>query len=246
MDDEPLLRLRGWVLDVRPVPDPFDFQARSGERWVLVGTVDSGRRELIRSIAGLANPRAGHLELLGHAIEPLGPRAQARLRSRIGVVLEHAGLVPAWSVFENLALLIRYHRLAPADQIEDRVSAFVESCRLPRAILPRLASELSPLESRWVGLLRALIIQPRLFLVSGYLPQETLVASYSVWAFFEEVIEPMNMAILVDAGPRAFPIGPETRLLVMEQGTLLAAGRASELGEHPDARVRRHAGGDHA
>lgn len=246
MDDEPLMRLRGWVLDVRPVPEPFDFQARAGELWVLVGTVDSGRRELIRSIAGLANPRAGRLELFGHAVEPLGPRARARLRSRIGVVLEHPGLVPAWSVFENLSLLVRYHRLVPVDEIEDRVTAFVESCRVPRAILSRLASELSPLESRWVGLLRALLVRPRLLLVSAYLPQETLVAGYSVWAFFEEVVEPMNMTILVDAGPRALPVSRETRLLVMEQGTLLAAGRAGELGEHRDVRVRRQAGVGHA
>lgn len=246
MDDEPLLRLRGWVLDMRPVPEPLDFQALSGELWVLAGTVDSGRRELIRSIAGLASPSAGRIELFGRDVEPLGPRARTRLRSRIGVVLEHPGLLPAWSVFENLALLVRYHRLVPADEIEERVTAFVESCRVPRAILPRLASELSPLENRWVGLLRALIIQPRLLLVGGYLPQETLAAGYSVWAFFEEVVEPMNMTILVDAGPRALPIGPETRLLVMERGTLLAAGRAGDLREHSDVRVRRHAGGDRA
>lgn len=246
MDDEPLLRLCGWVLDMRPIPEPFDFQARPGELWVLAGTVDSGRRELIRSIAGLADPKAGRIELFGHDVEPLGPRARMRLRSRIGVILEQPGLVPAWSVFENLSLLVRYHRLVPIDEIEDRVTAFVESCRLPRRILPRLASELSPLESRWVGLLRALIIQPRLLLVGGYLPQETLVAGYSVWAFFEEVVEPMNMTILVDAGPQALPVGPETRLLVMERGTVLAAGRAGEFSEYPDARVRRHTGGDHA
>ncbi len=123
MDDEPPLRLRGWVLDLRPVPEPFDFQARSGELWVLVGAVDSGRRELIRSIAGLASPRAGRIELFGRDVEPLGPRARARLRSRIGVVLEQPGLVPAWSVFGNLSLLVRYHGLVPADEIEERVIA---------------------------------------------------------------------------------------------------------------------------
>ncbi len=238
--------LRGLGLDLSPPPRPFDFRAMAGETWMLVGAVGSGRRELIRTIAGLAAPRTGRIELFGQAVERMWPRARARLRGRIGVVLEHAGLVPAWSVFENLALLVRYHRLAPDGEVEGYVTAFVESCRLSPAILARQASELSPLESSWIGLLRALVIKPGLLLVSAYLPQETLVAGYGVWAFFEEVVAPMQMTIMVDAGPRALPVGPESRLLVMDQGTLLAADRAGDLAGHPDALVRRFARFDHA
>ncbi len=243
---EPVLRVREWVLDRFPVPVPFDFQVMPGELWMLVGAVDSGRRELIWSLAGLAAPRVGSLELFGRDVARLGPRARAALHSRIGVVLEHAGLVPAWSVFENLALLVRYHRLVPDHAVEDYVVDFVESCRLSRAILSRLASDLSPLESRWIGLLRALVIRPRLLLVSAYLPQETLVAGYGVWAFFAEVVEPMNMGVLVDAGPQALPINAGTRLLVMNEGTMLVAGKAGELADHPDTKVRRHVRFDHA
>jgi ABC-type ATPase involved in cell division len=243
---EVALRARGWVLDRRPAPKPFDFQMMPSELWMLVGAVDSGRRELIHSLAGLVEPQAGRLELFGHDVAQLGSRARAEVHRQIGVVLEQPGLVPAWSVFENLALLVRYHRLVPGDAVEDYVVEFVESCRLPRALLTRLASDLSLLESQWIGLLRALVIRPRLLLVSTYLPQETLVAGYGVWTFFAEVVEPMGMAILVDAGPQALPIGAETRLLVMDEGTLLAAGQAAELAQHPDATVRRHVRLHHA
>ncbi|MDG4555595.1 MAG: ATP-binding cassette domain-containing protein [Candidatus Competibacter sp.] len=243
---EAVVRLHDLRLDLCPPPPPFDFQAMAGETWMLVGAVGSGRRELIRTIAGLAAPRAGRIELFGQALERMGPRARARLRGWIGVVLEHAGLVPAWSVFENLALLVRYHRLVPPSELEEYVTAFVESCRLPPALLARPASELSPLESNWVGLLRALVIKPKLLLISAYLPQETLVAGYGVWAFFEEVVAPMQMTIMVDAGPRALPVSAETHLLIMDQGSLLAAGSAADLAGHPDALVRRFAYFDHA
>jgi ABC-type proline/glycine betaine transport system ATPase subunit len=243
---EAAVRVSGWVLDRQPAPQPFDFQALPGELWMLVGAVDSGRRELIYSVAGLSEPQAGRLELFGRDVARLGARERAQLHCRIGVVLEQPGLVPAWSVFENLALLVRYHRLAPGDAVEDYVVEFVESCRLPPAILSRLASELSPLESQWISLLRALVIRPHLLLVSAYLPQETLVAGYSVWTFFAEVVAPMRMAILVDAGPQALPIDAATRLLVMDEGTLLAVGQAGELVRHPDIRVRRHVRFDHA
>jgi len=42
------------------------------------------------------------------------------------------------------------------------------------------------------------------------------------------------------------PMGPDTRLLVMDQGTVQAAGLASALAEHPDPQVRRYAGVSHA
>ncbi len=246
MAEIPSVRLCRLALAVQPVPEPFDFQAWPDQMWMLVGTVDSGRRQLIRTIAGLTPPQSGRVELFGQPAERLWPRANARLRRRIGVVLEQAGLAPAWSVFENLALLVRYHGLAPASDVERYVVEFVEICRAPPTLLSRLAGDLSPLESSWVGLLRALIIRPELLLVSGYLPRETLVADYGVWRFFEEVVQPMRMTILVDAGPQALPIHPESRLLVMNQGTLLAAGLASELRDHPDARVQRYARADHA
>lgn len=70
------MRVRGWVLDRWPAPKPFDFQVMPGELWMLVGTVSSGRRELIYSVAGLIEPRAGHLELFGHDIARLGPRSR--------------------------------------------------------------------------------------------------------------------------------------------------------------------------
>ncbi len=240
------LKLRDWVLNAQPVPAPFDFQALPGELWLLVGRVDSGRRALIRTIAGLDQPLTGYLELFGQAVAQLRAPALGRLRGQVGIVLEQSGLVPAWSVFENLALLLHYHRLVPTSAVEAYIVDFVQSCRVPHTLLPRLASELSPLESAWIALLRALIIKPRLLLVSGYLPRETLVADYSVWAFFEEIVQPMNMTILVDAGPGALPIGPDTQLLVMDRGTRLAAGMARDLLNHPDARVRYYASSRYA
>jgi len=229
MADETPLRLRELVLDLEPIPEPFDFLAAPGELWVLAGAVDSGRRELIWTVAGLMEPRAGRIELFGADL------AQLRPRGRVGVALEQPGLVPAWSVFENLALLVRYRRSVPDGEVERYVVDFVESCRLPRSLLPRLAGDLSPLESCWVGLLRALAVKPQLLLVSAYLPRETLTAGYEARRFFDEVVRPMRMTILVDAGPRSLPITPETRLLVMDRGTLLAARLAGGVGRGGDA-----------
>ena len=157
--------------------------------------------------------------------------------------LTGSGRLPA-AVHDHLAEIVRGQ--APDRAVEDQIVKFVEACRAPSAILAKLACDLSPLESRWVGLLRALIIRPRLLLVSAYLPQETLTAGYDVWTFFEEIVVPMNMTILVDAGPQALPIGPDTRLLIMDRGTVRAAGRAGDLAAHPDPQVWRYARPDHA
>ena len=87
---ETLVRLRGLELNLHPPPRPFDFRAMAGETWMLVGAVGSGRRELIRTIAGLAVPRTGHIELFGQVVERMNPRARARLRGRIEKVLNAA------------------------------------------------------------------------------------------------------------------------------------------------------------
>ncbi|HET9596912.1 MAG TPA: ABC transporter ATP-binding protein [Anaeromyxobacteraceae bacterium] len=85
--------------------DGLDLEVRAGEIVGLAGVSGNGQRELADALAGLRRPEAGAIRLAGEDVTALSPRA--RIARGLGYVPEdrhHEGIVPSFSVRENLVL----------------------------------------------------------------------------------------------------------------------------------------------
>ena len=74
----------------------LDLSIRRGELYALLGTNGAGKTSSLEVIEGLARPTAGTVRLLGH--DPYADRA--RIRPRIGIMLQEAGFPGALTVTE--------------------------------------------------------------------------------------------------------------------------------------------------
>jgi simple sugar transport system ATP-binding protein len=85
--------------------DGLDLEVRAGEIVGLAGVSGNGQRELADALAGLRPVEAGTIELCGRDITNRSPRAI--IEGGMGYIPEdrhHEGIVPAFSVKENLVL----------------------------------------------------------------------------------------------------------------------------------------------
>ncbi len=82
--------------------DGASLELEPGEIHALLGENGAGKTTLVRVLAGLVRPDSGSIELDGRRVELAGPRHARALG--IGLVHQHAALVPALSVAENLVL----------------------------------------------------------------------------------------------------------------------------------------------
>jgi general nucleoside transport system ATP-binding protein len=85
--------------------DGFDLEVHAGEIVGLAGVSGNGQRELADTLAGLRRPEGGTIRLAGEDVTGLGPRR--RIERGLGYVPEdrhHEGIVPAFTVRENLVL----------------------------------------------------------------------------------------------------------------------------------------------
>jgi simple sugar transport system ATP-binding protein len=87
----PTLALDGASLELAPA-----------EVHALLGENGAGKTTLVRVLYGLVRPDAGEIRIDGRRVEIRGPREAQALG--IGLVHQHAALVPALSVAENLVL----------------------------------------------------------------------------------------------------------------------------------------------
>jgi multiple sugar transport system ATP-binding protein len=134
------------------------FDVRDGELLVLVGPSGCGKSTLLRLIAGLESISSGELRIDEVVVNELEPGERD-----IAMVFQNYALYPHMTVAENLSFGLRLRKV-PTAQVAARV---LESARVLGldSLLDRLPRELSGGQRQRVALGRALIRNPKVFLL---------------------------------------------------------------------------------
>lgn len=155
--------------DEPPIFDGFSWQVRAGETWAVLGTSGCGKSTLLYLLAGLRKPSGGTITVDG---TPL-----TRPRATTGLILQHHGLLPWATVWENAALgarlghFYRWKRekagevrpyppalpLSDADRWLERLGIAPLRNQYP--------SQLSGGQQQRVAIARTLVLQPHLLLM---------------------------------------------------------------------------------
>ena len=155
------LEIRGLVqrFGTSTVLDGVDFSTADIQALVLVGPSGGGKSTLLRILAGLDLPTAGHVAFDG---QPL-PRDEASLRAyrrTVGTVFQSYNLFPHMTALDNLLLpLVHVHGLS-AEEARERVREPLARFHLAEHAHKRPA-ELSGGQRQRIAILRALVVRPR-------------------------------------------------------------------------------------
>ena len=142
----------------RSVVRDFTLDIADGELLVLVGPSGSGKSTVLRLIAGLEAPDEGGIRIDGADVTATPPQ-----RRDLAMVFQHYALYPHMTVRENLLFGLRTRRVAEAEAAP-RVEAVARSLGLD-ALLERRPAQLSGGERQRVALGRAVVREPRAFLL---------------------------------------------------------------------------------
>ncbi|HXF83316.1 MAG TPA: cell division ATP-binding protein FtsE [bacterium] len=133
-----------------------------GEFVFIVGATGTGKSTLLRLIYRDDVPSTGAVYVAGRNVGQLPPRAIAGLRRRVGVVFQDFKLLPARTVFENVAFALRVTGVPP-DEIRPRVSRALELVGLTHRSTA-LPAQLSGGEQQRASIARAIVNDPPLLL----------------------------------------------------------------------------------
>lgn len=164
-DDAVALRLSGvrqafrigLGLTRREVLGPIDLEVARGAGVGLVGPNGSGKSTLLQLLAGVDEPVAGRVQVLGHS-----PR-DARAVARTGWMSEDSHFPPELDARAVLELVGSLHGLAPREA-RARGAALLERVDLARVARARLSGYSRGMLRR-LGLAAALLCEPELLLL---------------------------------------------------------------------------------
>lgn len=152
------------LIDVRksfgatPVLEDINLKLEQREFLAFLGPSGSGKSTLLRIIAGLEYADAGEIWLEGQRIDKLPPGERG-----VAMVFQHYALYPHMSVRENMAFGLRNARV-PKAEIDRRIGEATKVLEI-EALLDRKPTQLSGGQRQRVAIGRALVKEPRLFLL---------------------------------------------------------------------------------
>ncbi len=199
--------LRGVDLDIPP-----------GEMSLLVGPSGCGKTTLISIVAGILEPTAGTVSVLGTELTRLSDRAKVRFRGKnVGFIFQQYNLLPALSAAENAAIPLVIAG-APKREAVARATALLDALGMADRA-HALPSELSGGQQQRVAIARALVHEPRLLVCDEPTSALDARAGHKTMEHLRKVaVQPGRAVIVVTHDSRVFEFGD--RIVHMEDGTI--------------------------
>ncbi len=138
--------------------DDITLDIRDEEFFVLLGQTGAGKTTTLRCIAGLDRPEEGTIYLDGVSVNDKTPAERD-----VAFVFQSHILYPHLSVYENMAFPLHPRKLS-SEEIDRRVRDIAQMLHIEH-LLMRTPNQLSGGETQRVGLGRAMVRRPQVFLM---------------------------------------------------------------------------------
>ena len=206
--------------------DDITLDIQDREFFVLLGQTGAGKTTTLRCIAGLDKPEEGTIYLDGVSVNDKTPAERD-----VAFVFQSHILYPHLSVYENMAFPLHPRKLS-AEEIDRRVRDIAQMLHIEH-LLMRTPNQLSGGETQRVGLGRAMVRRPQVFLMDEPISNldaklRTEMRAEIRWRQRElgtttfyvthDQIEAMSMA---------------DRIAILEAGKIQQLGTPSDIYNHP-------------
>lgn len=213
--------------DVTALND-VSFEINDGELFVLLGPTGAGKTTTLRTIAGLTKQDEGTIHFDGAAVDNLSPAERD-----VAFVFQQYSLYPTMTVFENLAFPLRAPlRNMTEAEIDRRVQETADILRITH-LLDRKTERLSGGEMQRVSIGRAIVRQPRIFLMDEPLSNLDFKLREALRVEIEHIQKTQGSTTLFVTHDQVEALTMADRIGVLHEGELVQVGTPYDIYDRP-------------
>ncbi len=215
------------------VLNDISIEVEPGEIFVIMGPSGSGKSVLLKHVAGLEIPNNGRILIDGKDISDPKTRTQVHM----ALIFQAGALFNSMSVFDNLALYPREHRLYNKKTLRGKVMKALETLSLEDAA-EKFPSQLSGGMRKRVAIARALVMEPELILYD----EPTSELDPTMGATISEIIADLRaefgVTSLVVSHDRDLALTIADRVAILMDGDLLEVDTPENINKTENPRVK--------
>ena len=207
----------------------INFSVKDKQVTVILGKSGSGKSTLLQMINGLIVPDSG---IVSHFNVPINYKKLSVLRLGIGYSVQGTGLFPHMTIYENISLPAKIAK-ANRDETRARVEMLMEFVNLDKSYLTKYPFQLSGGEQQRVGICRAMILNPRLFILDEPFGALDLSTRYEIHAELINLqkAEPRTIIMVTHDVQEAFKLGQ--KILILDDGRVIQFDTPDKILHNP-------------
>jgi len=204
----------------------FNLTTRDGEFVVLVGPSGCGKTTTMRMIAGLETVTEGEIRIGGKNVVGMIPRERD-----VAMVFQNYALFPHLNVFGNMSFGLRLRKF-PKERVAERVHSAAKILDIEH-LLERKPKELSGGERQRVALGRAIVREPKVFLMDEPLSNIDAKLRVEMRAEIIKLQRRLGVTTFYVTHDQVEALSMGDRIVVMSKGLVQQVGTPKELYNEP-------------
>ena len=206
--------------------DAITVDIRDEEFFVLLGQTGAGKTTTLRCIAGLDKPEEGTIYLDGVNVNDKTPAERD-----VAFVFQSHILYPHLTVYENMAFPLHPRKLS-AEEIDRRVKDIAQMLHIEH-LLMRIPNQLSGGETQRVGLGRAMVRRPQVFLMDEPISNLDAKLRTEMRAEIRWRQRELGTTTFYVTHDQVEAMSMADRIAVLEAGRILQLGTPADIYNHP-------------
>ena len=221
----------------RAVLRDVSFSLGAGEALCVLGRSGTGKSVTLKLMIGLLKPDQGAVRIEGRDIVGLDEDGLSKVRRHMGFLFQSAALFDSFTLNDNLALPLERFKTKPKNEIDAHIQKILDQVGLGKD-RKKMPAEMSGGMRKRAGLARALVLEPSILLVDEPSSGLDRVTSAEIDELLLSVKQNNKTTLVIVTHDVAGARRVGDRLAVLNEGRLVAIGKAEELEKHEDQLVR--------
>lgn len=216
----------------------INLDIRRHETMVILGGSGSGKSTLLRTLVGLESPSAGEVLINGKDIGRISRRELDDIRKKLGISFQGGALFGSMTVGENVALPLREH-----SDLEDSTIRIVVRMKLEQVGLAQfenyMPAQLSGGMRKRAAIARAMVMDPEILLFDEPSAGLDPIIAAGIDKLIVTLKAAFGMTIVVVTHELASAFAIADRMVLIDQGEIMALGTPQQLKDCTNPRVRQ-------